>query len=364
MKRYLSNTWIVLSILPLLAGRAAAEGGAVDVFGMLGGRIVDRSSHAPLGELTVEARSLATGERLEATTDSAGTFFVSRLPAGMYAFRISDDGATYDVDEVFDARVGMPFVLESCFEVDASAKRAYRAQSDCRTPFVPEARVVTLGARRFLVPEPISYDRIHSSTDLPTIDHEPLECLPGDEFPMLNTEIEPSANVKLARLFFRAAQHPDLYFVDMSISPEDGKFYGVLPKASAETKSIHYYLEAIDRAFDSVRTEEFVAVLDTADECRRRAPIAWFAGSDPGIVVNAVSPGAYAIPAGFQAVGISAFVSSAGIVTSAAAAAAGGAVGGGLATSGVLLVVGAGAAATGGLVLSATSDDEASPPDQ
>ena len=206
MKRYFSNAWIVLSMLPLLAGHAGAEGGAVDVFGMLGGRIVDRSSHAPLGELTLEARSLVTGERFEATTDSAGTFFVSRLPAGMYAFRISDDGATYDVDGVFDARVRVPFILESCFEVDASAKRAYRAQSDCRTPFVPEARVVTLGARRFLLPEPISFDRIPSSTELPTIEHEPLECLPGDEFPMLSAQIEPWANVQLARLFFRADQ--------------------------------------------------------------------------------------------------------------------------------------------------------------
>ncbi len=362
MKRYFSNAWIVLSILPLLAGRAGAEGGAVDVVGMLGGRIVDRSSHAPLGEMTVEARLLTTGERFEATTDSAGTFFVSRLPAGMYAFRISDDGATYDVDEVFDVRVGMPFVLESCFEVDAGAKRAYRAERDCRTPFVPEARVVTLGAQRFLVPEPFSSDRIQSSTALPTIEHEPLECMPGDEFPMLNAEIEPWANVQLARLFFRAAQHPDLYFVDMSISHEDGKFYGVLPKASADTTSIHYYVEAIDRAFDSVRTEEFVAVVETAGECQRRAPIAWFTGSNPGIVVNAVSPGAPAVPAGFQAVGISAFVSSAGIVTSATAA--GGAVGGGLATPGVLLVLGGAAAATRELVVAATSDVEASPPDQ
>ena len=362
MKRYFSNAWIVLSMLPLLAGRAGAEGGAVEVVGMLGGRIVDRSSHAPLGELTLEARSLVTGERFEATTDSAGTFFVSRLPADIYAFRISDDGATYDIDEVFDVRVGMPFILESCFEVDAGAKRAYRAERDCRTPFVPEARVVTLGAQRFLVPEPISYDRIQSSTDLPTIEHEPLECLPGDEFPMLDAQIEPWANVQLARLFFRAAQHPDLYFVDMSISQEDSKFYGVLPKASADTASIHYYLEAVDHAFDSVRTQEFVALVETAGECQRRAPIAWFTGSNPGIVVNALSPGAPAIPAGFQAAGISAFVSSAGLVTSAAAA--GGAVGGGLLTPGLLLVVGSGAAATGGLILAATGDDEASLPDQ
>ena len=362
MNRHLSNTWIVLSILPLLAGRAAAEGGAVDVFGMLGGRIVDRSSHEPLGELTVEARSLATGERFEATTDSARTFFVSRLPAGLYAFRISDDGATYDVDGVFDARVGMPFILESCFEVDATALQAYRAPSDCRTPFVSEARVATLGARRFLVPKSIFSDRTQSSTDLPTIQHEPLECIPGDEFPMLNAQIEPWADVELARLFFRAGQHTDVYFVDMSISQEDGKFYGVLPKASADTTSIHYYVEAIDRGFDSMRTEEFVAVVETAVECQRRAPTAWFAGSNPGIVVNAVSRGAPAVPAGFQAGGISAFVSSAGIVTSAAAA--GGAVGGGLVTPGVILVLGGGTAAIGGLVVAATSDDEASPPDQ
>ena len=300
MKRYFPNASIVLSILQLLTGSAAAEGGTVDVVGMLGGRIVDRSSQTPLGELSVEVRSLATGERFEATTDATGTFFVSRLPADIYAFRISDASVTYDIDEVFDVRVRMPFVLESCFEIDASAKEAYRAERDCRTRFVPEARVVTLGAQSFLVPEAISSSLNQSSTNFTTIEHEPLKCIPGDEFPMLNALIEPPADVQLARLFFRAAQHSDLYFVDMTMSPVDGKFHVVLPKASPETKSIHYYVEAIDREFDSVRTEEFVAVVETAAACQRRGPVAWFTGSNPGIVVNALSPGAPAIQQVFR----------------------------------------------------------------
>ena len=355
MKRYFPNAWIVLSILQLLTGSAAAEGGTVDVVGMLGGRIVDRSSQTPLGELSVEVRSLATGERFEATTDATGTFFVSRLPADMYAFRISDASVTYDIDEVFDVRVRMPFVLESCFEIDASAKEAYRAERNCRT------RVVTLGAQRFLVPEAIFSNLNQPSTDFTTIEHEPLECLTRDEFPMLNALIEPPADVQLARLFFRAAQHSDLYFVDMALSAVDGKFHVVLPKASPETTSIHYYVEAIDREFDSVRTEEFVAVVETAIACKRRGPVAWFTGSNPGIVVNAVAPGAPAIPAGFQAAGISAFISSTGIVT---AATAGAAVGGGLAVPGVLLVVAGGAVASGGIVVAATGNDEASPPNE
>ena len=193
------------------------------------------------------------------------------------------------------------------------------------------------------------------------IEHEPPECIPRDEFPILTADIQPPEGVQAARLYFRAEQHADLYFVDMPISPEDGNFFAILPQALPETDFIHYYVEAIDPTFEAVRTEEFIVELDTADECRRRGGAIWFTGTSPGIVVNGVAQGAPAIPAGFQAAGIAAFVSSAGVVT--AVTAAGASAGGGLAAGGVILVVAGGTAATAGLVTAATGDEEASPVD-
>lgn len=348
------------SVTALVVAFFAASAAAVDVVGMLAGRIVDRSTGAPLRELTVRVRSLETGAGFEATTDASGMFFVPNLPADMYAFSIADANTTYEIDNVFDVRVGMPFVWESCFELDTTAQTASPTTRDCTTRFVPEARVVAVGAQRFLVPETLSLDWRQSPTGLPTVEHEPLECVPGDEFPMLEARIDPP-DVQAARLFFRAAQHQDTYFVDMSLSPEDGRFYGVLPKATVETTQIHYYVEAIDREFDTARTAEFVADVSTADDCQRRGPTAWFSGTSPGVVVHAISPGAPAIPAGFQATGIIAFVTSTGLVTSTAGAAAG--AGGGLTTTGLILVVGGVGAGAGGLIAVATDGDEASPPD-
>ena len=78
-------------------------------------------------------------------------------------------------------------------------------------------------------------------------------------------------------------------------------------------------------------------------ECQRRdAAAMWWTGGDPGIVVGATVEGAPAMPPGFQALGITGFVSAAGAMSSA---------GGGIGT-GAAIGIGAGVAAgaAGGLV--------------
>jgi hypothetical protein len=97
-------------------------------------------------------------------------------------------------------------------------------------------------------------------------------------------------------------------------------------------------------------------------ECKRRDPVvAWFTGDDPGIVVGATVAGAPQIPPGFQAVGISGFVTAAGVASSAG----GGGVGAG--TVAVIAAGGAGAAvavaaAGGGSSSTTTTAGAASPP--
>jgi hypothetical protein len=351
----------------LLLGAAAAlllpGGASAAVRGTIAGKVYDFETKKLLPQVTVAVRTIGDTEHtFEAMTDAAGSYVLRDAPAALYSFTLKSGALEVPVKERMDLRVRMPFILESCFDLDASKKQA-SVRAECRSGFVEQARVATIGPHRFLLPdlpqeEPAAGD---ASQAMPTgIEHNGIECLTHDHHPRVDAAIRPGDQVETSRVYFRSDKYPDFYYVEMTKEhPTIDDFMGVLPKPGPETERIIYYLESVDTRFETLQTPEFAPEVIAADECRRRGTPAWFEG-EPEIVVGATVPGAAAIPPGFQAVGITGFVNSLGVLsTLGVGGTAGGVVG---STAGAVLVVGGGAAAAATGIVIATGGDEASPP--
>ena len=211
-------------------------------------------------------------------------------------------------------------------------------------------------------------DHSHSAeTDSHGLDihHDELECLQHDQFPLVDSAIRPGTEVAVCRVYFRSDKYPDFYYVEASEIPETPEdFRAILPKPSLETERVIYYVEAVDTEYEIYQTPE--ADPPVVDDACRRDPGAYYAGENPEIVVGATSAGAAAVPPGFQALGITGFISAAGVTTAVtAAAAAGGAAAGGLSTGLIVVVTGAAVAGGGTIVNEVVNDgaaNEASTP--
>jgi Carboxypeptidase regulatory-like domain len=339
--------------------QAAGTSAAASVRGTIAGKVYDSKSRSLLPQVTVSARTLGIEESFEAVTDASGTYRLTGAPAAVYSFTLTSGGLEVPVKERMDLRVSMPFLLESCFELDAEKKTA-SVRAECSSGFVEEARVATIGPHRFLLPDRFQEQPAAGDVAQPmptAIEHPGIECLTHDHYPRVDAGIQPGDKVQTSRVYFRSDKYPDFYYIEMTKEhPTIDDFQGILPKPGPETERIIYYLESVDTNFESLQTPEFAPEVIDADECRRRGAPAWFEG-EPSIVVGATTPGAAAIPPGFQAVGITGFVNSLGILSSIGGG-AGGVVG---STAGAVLIVGGAAAAATGVVV-ATGGDEASPP--
>jgi PKD repeat protein len=186
----------------------------------------------------------------------------------------------------------------------------------------------------------------------PAISHEPLSCLAREEYPVVDARIEPGPEIRTAKVYFRAEQFEDFYYVEMQI-PEGGRpedYLGLLPMPSPETTRIIYYIEAIDDAFNGNRSVESDPAVE--EGCKSRPAAAYFTGREPGIIIGATKAGMSALPPGFSAAGVAGFITSTGVATG---------VGGG---AGVGVAVGAGVAAAGAgaVVVAAGGGSGTTPP--
>jgi hypothetical protein len=360
-----SRTAVLLSaaaVVFLVLGGGSRASAAVR--GSIAGKVFDSSTKKLVPNVSVAAATITGEETLAATTDESGTFFMAGAPAAVYSFSLRVEGVDFPVRERMDVRVAMPFLLESCFELDRATRTA-AVRRECQSGFVEEARVATIGPHRFLLPEGFQDATQPAAGDLQPggtgIEHDGIECLTHDHFPLVDAAIRPGATVQTSRVYFRSDKYPDFYYVDMTGShPTVDDFRAVLPKPGPETERIIYYVESVDTNFDTVQTPEFDPEVIAADECARRGVPAWWTGDDPSIIIGATAPGAAAIPPGFQAVGITGFVNSLGVLTSIGGGAGGAAAG--TAVSTVLVVSGGAAAAAATGIVVATGGDEASPP--
>jgi hypothetical protein len=358
----INSDWTRLLVLGtaavlILPGEAPAS---TSVRGTIAGKVYDFQTKKLLPQVTVGVRTIGTEESFEAVTDASGTYVLADTPAAVYAFTLKSGGLEVPVKERMDLRVSMPFILESCFELDAE-KKAASVRAECRSGFVEEAKVATIGPHRLLLPD--RFQEQPAGGDVPSlptgIEHTGIECLTHDHFPRVDAGIRPGDQVQTSRVYFRSDKYPDFYYVEMTKEhPTIDDFQAVLPKPGPETERIIYYLESVDSKYESLQTIQFDPEVIAAEECRRRGAPAWFEG-DPSIVVGATQPGMAAIPPGFQAVGITGFLNSLGVLSSIGGGAAGGVAG---STAGAVLIVGGGAAAAATGVVIATGGDEASPP--
>jgi hypothetical protein len=359
---HLTSSWTRILVLGTATGLFLHGGAsaASSVRGTIAGKVYDFQTKQLLPQVVVEVRTLGTEESFEAMTDSSGIYRVEDAPAAVFSFTLKSGSLEVPVRERMDLRVGMPFILESCFELDADKKTA-AVRAECRSGLVEEARVATLGPHRLLLPDRLQeQEAAEAAPSGPTgIEHPGIECLTHDHFPQVDAGIRPGDQVQTSRVYFRSDKYPDFYYVEMTKEhPTIDDFQAILPKPGPETERIIYYLEAIDLEIETYQTAEFAPPVIAAEECRRRGAPAWFEG-DPSIVVGATQPGAAAIPPGFQAIGITGFVNSLGVLSTI-----GGGAGGVLGSAaGAVLVVGGGAAAAATAVVIATGgDEEASPP--
>ena len=214
------------------------------------------------------------------------------------------------------------------------------------------------------VTEPHVPEMVEANPNGPTIEHSEIECLNHDQFPHIDSTITPGENVEVSRVYFRSDKYPDFYYVEakgLDLETPD-QFRAILPKPSPETERIIYYVEAVDRSYNTAQTAEHDPPI--SDDSCERDPGAYYQDT-PEIIVGATTAGAAAVPPGFQALGITSFISAAGVTSAVAAAAIGGgaAAGAGL-TTGLVIVVSGAAVVTGGAVVVTTGgDEEASPPE-
>ncbi len=180
------------------------------------------------------------------------------------------------------------------------------------------------------------------------IEHVPSDCFLAGAFPVVDAAIASAERLKTAKVYFRAEQFPDYYWVEMQVFED--RFVGVLPKPSAETKRILYYIEAVDLEFYGVRDVGHDPEIRPG--CRRSSTTAYVPGDDPSIIVGSTSATGPSVPPGFQAAGIAGFLSAAGLSSG---------VGGGVG-AGSAIIIGAGVAgAAGAAAVAVTGGDEAPP---
>jgi len=130
-----------------------------------------------------------------------------------------------------------------------------------------------------------------------------IACWPADAFPVVAATIEPRGEARTMRVYYRAEQYPDYYYVEAALGRE-GRAAVAMPRPSAETRSVVYYLEATSPVH-SVRTPVRAVPVASSEECHLRDPgVARYTGDNPKILVRPVRADAAPLSPGFQAAGM------------------------------------------------------------
>jgi hypothetical protein len=167
----------------------------------------------------------------------------------------------------------------------------------------------------------------------PRILHDGLGCIVAGQHAVIEALVEPTDDLITVKVYFRAEIYPAFFYVEAA--PSGGSYQAVLPRPTRDVSAVVYYLEAVDRAFNSFRTEEFRprVVRDPADCDEDSRQPAYVEGPD-GITVGATAAGS-SFPPGFLTEGI------VGTITAAGRAAGG--------STGTLIGIGAAAGAAAGV---------------
>lgn len=174
----------------------------------------------------------------------------------------------------------------------------------------------------------------------PRILHQDLKCVLSGQHLILEALIEPADGLTTVKAYFRADLYSQFYYIEMVRTGD--AYQGVLPKPSPEIGGLHYYLEAMDSSFNSVRTAEYTPqVVSNETDCRERNPTPATYLDGTGAITVGSTGGGSVFPPGFLTEGIAGAIPAIGRSASGGsglliggAAAAGAAVGVGVLVSG------------------------------
>jgi PKD repeat protein len=189
----------------------------------------------------------------------------------------------------------------------------------------------------------------------PSISHEPLRCVRPKEFPRVAAEIGSPIAVKKTRVYFKARQHPDWYYIDMR-AVEGAQYLALLPQPLPETKHVDYYVYALDERIQTTQTDTYDPEVSQGRCAIGKVP-SWKGPAT--VTIGGTKEGQSPVPPGFSKKGIIAFIGVSGAAITGSAL-----TGGGGGVSSTTLALGGGAAAAGvtGLVLANGGESENQPP--
>jgi hypothetical protein len=94
-----------------------------------------------------------------------------------------------------------------------------------------------------------------AADDPPAVDHQPALCTVPEKPISLCAAISDDSNVAVARIYFRRAGEEYYSFVPMTFTGVS--YCGTLPAPHERAKTIEYYVNAVDDAYQAQRTSTF-----------------------------------------------------------------------------------------------------------
>jgi hypothetical protein len=101
--------------------------------------------------------------------------------------------------------------------------------------------------------------------DPPAVEHQPALCTVAGKPLSLCAAISDDGNVATARTYFRRAGEDYYSFVNMTFTGVS--YCGTLPAPREKTKAIEYYIQAVDDAYQALRTSTFRLPVEPEGVC-------------------------------------------------------------------------------------------------
>jgi hypothetical protein len=274
----------------------------------------------PLSGVTVAFIELESGDVVRAVSGADGSFEAPAAPGEYAVTTESQAGLTIGQapvrvavasGEVASARVEL-------LSVPAGPPQEALPEGAPQQPVEDTLPADTPGGGPQAPLVPVFAETTGSGAD---IRFESVTCFVAGEFPLLDANITPVAEVARARVYFKAAVGEQFYYVEMT--QEAGLFYGKLPKPQVAASPITYYLQTTTTEFEESQTQEIEAIVVTDESECGDLKIAAVGAPGAVTVFSAVSGASIIAPAGFAVAGAAGLAIGTVAVIAGGAAAAG-----------------------------------------
>jgi hypothetical protein len=101
--------------------------------------------------------------------------------------------------------------------------------------------------------------------DPPAVEHQPAACTVPGEPVSVCAAISDDGSVATARLYFRRAGEDHYAYVNMAFTGVS--YCGTIPGPREKTKAIEYYVQAVDNAYQPLRTSTYRLAVQPAGVC-------------------------------------------------------------------------------------------------